>query len=93
MHSPQQYPLREPLQPVLRSQALRPERVRHFLLVAGDRVPDLFLLTQFLFIELRIAGFRRIAANNQIADYRVIESKRAFQFFDGFLTHFHVHKM
>ena len=81
-----------PLQPVRRSQPLRPVHVRHFLLVAGDRVPDLLLLTQFLFIELGIAGFRRVAANNQVADNRVIESKRAFQFFDGFLTHFHIHK-
>ena len=51
-----------------------------------------FLLAQFFFIELGVAGFRRVATNDQIADNRVAETECALQFFDGFLTDFHIHQ-
>ena len=52
----------------------------------------LLLLTQFFFVKLGVTGFRRVATNDQVTDYRVVETKGAFQLFDGFLPHFHIHQ-
>ena len=55
------------------------------LLVGDDHAHDLFLLTQFFFVELGVAGFRRIATDNQVADHRVVEVESA-QLFNSFLS-------
>jgi hypothetical protein len=67
-------------------------RGRQFFFAAPIAVAFLFLVAQFFGVDLRDLGHRFAAADDHVAQHRVVEPERARQLFERRGVHFDVHQ-